>query len=90
MLKNRKLKVLFLNDFQHLPWFILLSGSAFNLELMMARNRGSTPPGKVTRLRQIQYQVQPVSISYLFITKIYLNFKSNRNMKLNFLTLRGC
>ena len=60
MLKDRQLFVLFINDFQHLPWLILLSDSLFRLKLMSARKWSAIPPGKVNFMRQFRFHEQPV------------------------------
>ena len=44
LLKGRKLKVLFLLDFPHLPWLILLADAVFKLKLLIPNRKGPIPP----------------------------------------------
>ena len=54
MLKNRNFSVLFLYDFEHLPWMLLLNKALFHLKVIIAKKWSYTPPGKGTRNRPRQ------------------------------------
>ena len=47
-LKGRELRMLFLLDYNHLPWFILLSDKFFTLKLVLRTDANSMPPETLT------------------------------------------
>ena len=73
LIKNRQLAILFLYDFQHLPWLIVLSGSLFRLKIITARKYSGTPPGLDNLLRPKTFVDMGVSKFLTILTNYFIN-----------------